>query len=195
MGGSPQRVTCGYACMRAHRRKAEVRCRAGVRERHPEVASSYRCHRCHETLPAEAFQRNRTLASGLQGCCKQCRREYDAQPERQVKDRLRKHVWYLLHWEEVQRHQRQRLLFDREYRARVNAENLARYHVDPQGNIARRKELRHERRALEAADLRRCFCGKALPADNDDRWFCQALCKLKCSRFVCGLDPPHVHSV
>mgnify|MGYP001614722474 CR=1 FL=1 len=176
--------------MRAHRRQNEARCRARVRQRHPEPARCYRCHRCHEEKPAAAFQRNRALASGLQSYCKACRQNYDAQPERRVKQRLRQHIWYLLHWEEVRRHQRQRLLFDPEYRAAWNAANLARYHADPAGALARRRERRQERRELETSAARRCFCGKALP---EGQWFCRPLCKLKCSRFVCGLAPPHAH--
>lgn len=176
--------------MRAHRRKTEARSRSRVRERHPEPVASRRCDRCHEEKPAGEFHRNRALASGLQSYCKACRQQYDAQPERRIKDRLRKHVWYLVHYER-ERRRRRRLFLDPAYRARVYAANLARYYADPKGVTARRRELRQERRALEASDGLRCWCGKALP---EGKWFCRAVCKLKCSRFVCGLDAPDAYA-
>jgi predicted nucleic acid-binding Zn ribbon protein len=179
------RVTCSDPCRRAQNRRNWAAYRERLRAKPKVPVAAQQCHRCRLIRPAADFQNNRARATGLQSYCKDCRREYDARPDQRLKNRLRKHVWYLLHAEEEQARRRRRFLLDREFRERVLAQNRARYHANPQAVIARRRELRQQQRAWEAQDARRCFCGKALP---EDRWFCQARCKAACARFVCGLD-------
>ena len=188
-GLNPRRITCSATCDRQKRRLSEAAYRARVREKAKALPAEVACQGCRKVLPAAAFHRNRARANGLQNTCKACRAEYAKRPDQQIKDRLRKHVWYLLHWEAVRKRERERFLFDREFRARHIADRLERYHADPKAEIARRKELRHLRSQWDHEDRRRCFCGAALPAEGD-RWFCKVACKLACSRFVVGLAPP-----
>jgi len=191
-GGSPQRATCSPECLKIHRRRTTARYRQRIRERRPEPVPEYRCSRCQIVRPASAFDRNAARVTGLQSYCRGCRREYDARTDQQLKRRLRKHIWYLIHYEQEQRRRQRRWLFDPDFRARCIAANRARYHADLAATLARRRELYARGRELEAGAGRRCFCGKALPESRmepeDERWFCRARCKLRCSRFVCGLD-------
>lgn len=181
-----RRNTCSEACNRQKRRATTARYRQRVRERPRRRRAEQECSRCRRLLPASAFDRNRARAGGLQNYCKACRAAYAQRPDQQEKDRLRKQVWYLLHYDEIRQPLRERFRSDPVFRRQVLDEHLARYHRDPQRHYRRQRERERQRRQWEAEDRRRCFCGRALPAVGE-RWFCRPACKVQCARFVCGL--------
>jgi hypothetical protein len=182
----PAKNTCSHACDEAKKRAACARYRQRVRAARKQPRAEQFCSLCGQTKPAAAFDLNRARVSGLQNYCKSCRADYAQRPDQREKDRLRKHVWYLLHYDEIREQMRERFRSDPIYRRQVLDEHLARYYRDPKRYYQRQRERYHEQRQWEAEDRRRCFCGKALPADGE-QWFCRPQCKVKCARFVCGL--------
>lgn len=183
----PRKNACSPLCDRLKRGLNEARCRAKRRERPKEIPSEKVCYRCQERLPADAFGKNGWQPDGLQGMCKACRREYDTSPEQVEKDRERKRFWYVLHHEEMNRKRLDRYHSDPEFRAQHNAAKLARYHADPKAHIDRCRENQQAKRQWEKEGARYCFCGRALPAsDEDGPWFCRPACKVRCIRHVCG---------
>jgi hypothetical protein len=184
----PARNTCSDPCDQQKRRATTARYRQRVRERPKHLPAEQVCSRCGRCLPAAAFDLNRARASGLQNYCKGCRAEYAGRPDQREKDRLRKHVWYLLNYDRQRQRFRERFSNDPAFRWQVLQSNRRRYHANPKRHYARQRELRHARNLWEAEDRRRCFCGRALPGDGE-RWFCRPQCKVHCARFVCGLRP------
>lgn len=58
-----------------------------------------KCTQCRRDLPPSAFSPDSRHKSGLQSCCKACRRKYDAEHPGKVRARRRKH--YIAHREEI----------------------------------------------------------------------------------------------
>lgn len=183
----PNCVTCSPECLGERKRQQWTQYRQRVRSRAPGPAAEKFCPRCRLTLPGSAFARNVWQASGLVTYCKACCRAYAQLPGPKERERLKKHIYYMLWCEEMNAKARARYLLDLEFRARVNARNHARYHDDPKGVYRRHVERQALQAEWEARDERRCFCGKALPRGTG-RWFCRSACKVACARFVCGLE-------
>lgn len=181
------RNTCSDECNQEKLRATTARYRQRVREKPKRVPAEQQCSSCRRTLPASAFDLNRARVSGLQNMCKACRADYAQRPDQQVKDRLRKHIWYLLHYDEIRQPIKERFRTDPVFRRQILDEHLARYHRDPKRHYRRQRERLQLRKRWEAEDRRRCFCGRALPGD-DERWFCRPQCKVQCARFVVGLS-------
>ncbi len=183
----PARNTCSEACKQAKERAACARYRQRVREARKQPRAEQACNRCRETKPASAFDLNRSRVSGLNNYCKRCRADYAMQPDQREKDRLRKHVWYLVNYERQRQRFQNRFVNDPAFRWQVLQSNRARYHANPRGHYDRQRQRERSRKQWEAEDRRRCFCGRALPADGE-QWFCRPRCKIRCAHFVCGLE-------
>lgn len=182
----PAKNTCSHACDEAKKRAATARYRQRVREARKAPRAEQFCSLCGQTKPAAAFGLNRARVGGLQNYCKSCRADYAQRPDQREKDRLRKHIWYLVNYDRQRQRFRQRFERDPVFRWQVLQSNRARYHADPKRHYDRQREREREQKRWETMDQRRCFCGRALPAEGE-RWFCRPRCKIKCASFVCGL--------
>ncbi len=181
------RVTCSPSCARENRRVNEARYRSRVRERQKALPAEQVCYACEQTLPAEAFHKNRATLSGLQGMCKACRRGYDRRPDQAAKARGRKSHWYLLHYDEVRAKNRARWHTDPEHRAYGLARKKARYDADREAVLARRRDQWHARKEPPPENACRCVCGKAISTSGEEgAWFCRASCKVRLIRSVTG---------
>lgn len=170
----PRSKACSDACRFAKNQATWNRYRTRVREGQRTPRAEQWCCGCRQTLPASAFGPNNARVSGLQDRCRPCRAIYDQRPDQQEKAKARKHAWYLDHYEAYLARNRARYQEDH---ARYYARNRAYWEENREAILEHRRKQYAEKRAWEAADARRCVCGKALPPDGD-RWFCRAACKI-----------------